>query len=232
MRQANLQGGDWTTNPMHEPPACPVDFEQILQVTDGDEEFVQDLIDIYTDDTPRQLDALRAGLEALDLRAVEEAAHKMKGSSSNMGFWKVEVLAFLLLSMAREGQIVEGELILERMEYENGEALRMLEHALATHQMIATSSYFRETVQRWADHFTAQAVPLRQALNQWDLPRLAQMGATLEANAQGVAFWECERAACGLRYAAEQGEGEHMTAWIRAFEQGVARLLGYLKVRR
>lgn len=232
MGLVNLPGGRWATNPMSEPSACAVDFEQIMQVTEGDREFVQDLIDIYTEDAPRQFEALKAGLQANDLKSVEESAHKMKGSSSNMGFWKLELLSYLLLSMARNHRVDEGELIVERMMYENNEALRTLEYAVQNNQMVSTPGFFRHTVRAWGTLLSGRAVMLRQAAAASDLATLAREAATLEEKAASAAFWQAERSVCGLRYSAESGSVEHIDTWITLFEQGIGKVLAYLDVRR
>ncbi|MFN3198553.1 MAG: Hpt domain-containing protein [Bradymonadia bacterium] len=232
MSLAKLQGGERTANAMTEPVPCPVDFEQILQVTDGDEEFVQDLVEIYVDDTPNQLESLLAGITEGDNHAIEEAAHKMKGSSSNMGFWKVELLSFLLLMMARDNDVQEGDLILERIRYENSEALKALDYAMKNGQFVGAGNFFKDTVRATATALSQGSVAMRQAITTWNLPALAQEATALEQKAAGGAFWVAERAACGLRYAAEAGDGTYFETWLAQYDQGVAKVLAYLDVRR
>jgi HPt (histidine-containing phosphotransfer) domain-containing protein len=51
----------------------------------GDEEFMGELIDIYLEDMPRQLQALRAAVQNHDAAAAAATAHRLKGASGNMG---------------------------------------------------------------------------------------------------------------------------------------------------
>ena len=43
------------------------------------------MIDLYLDEMPVRLDLLREAVEAGDAEAVRAAAHKIKGSSANLG---------------------------------------------------------------------------------------------------------------------------------------------------
>jgi HPt (histidine-containing phosphotransfer) domain-containing protein len=51
----------------------------------GDEKFMGELIDIFLEDMPRQLEALRAAVQSNDAAAAAATAHRLKGASGNMG---------------------------------------------------------------------------------------------------------------------------------------------------
>ena len=51
----------------------------------GGRGLVADLFDIYLDEMPGRLDQLREAVENEDVETVRTVAHKIKGSSSNLG---------------------------------------------------------------------------------------------------------------------------------------------------
>ena len=52
---------------------------------DGQPDLVVELIDLYFDDTPKKLDAMRHAVEAGETQSLLDAAHNLKGSSSTLG---------------------------------------------------------------------------------------------------------------------------------------------------
>ena len=69
-------------------------------------------------DYPRQLKALREGLERQDELAVKAAAHGIKGAAMNLGGRAVSDVALRLETMGREGDITGAEEVLEQLEVE------------------------------------------------------------------------------------------------------------------
>ncbi len=67
-----------------------VDTERLsVLLRTGGRELVSELIDIYLDEMPGRLDQLREAVEAEDVETVRTVAHKIKGSSSNLGLPEV-----------------------------------------------------------------------------------------------------------------------------------------------
>jgi HPt (histidine-containing phosphotransfer) domain-containing protein len=63
----------------------PINLHRFREASMGDEEFMGELIDIYLEDMPRQLQALRAAVQNHDAAAAAATAHRLKGASGNMG---------------------------------------------------------------------------------------------------------------------------------------------------
>ena len=63
----------------------PINLHRFREASMGDEEFMDELIDIYLEDMPRQLEALRAAVQNHDGRAAAATAHRLRGASGNMG---------------------------------------------------------------------------------------------------------------------------------------------------
>lgn len=51
----------------------------------GDNDFVREMIDLFLEQSPRNLEVMRAALDVGDLPAVSKAAHNMKSSSAYLG---------------------------------------------------------------------------------------------------------------------------------------------------
>ncbi len=66
--------------------ATVIDVERLgVLLRTGGRDMVAELIDLYLDEMPDRLDAVRGAIEAEDAEALRAMAHKLKGSSSNLG---------------------------------------------------------------------------------------------------------------------------------------------------
>ncbi len=61
-----------------------IDYNAALGICDSDEELLREIAEILIKDGPRRIEKLTRGLEEKDWKAVEEAAHLMKGSALNL----------------------------------------------------------------------------------------------------------------------------------------------------
>ena len=59
--------------------------DRLQEVAMGDEDFLKELIELYLNDAPTQLESLAQAVSSKDLSAVSAAAHKLKGSCGNVG---------------------------------------------------------------------------------------------------------------------------------------------------
>ena len=66
----------------------PIDqatFDRLVEMTGGELEFVDELVDTYIEDGRSQVEGLRAALDRGDTEALVRAAHSLKSSSLNVG---------------------------------------------------------------------------------------------------------------------------------------------------
>ena len=84
-----------------------VNLEHIREATMGDDEFLAELIDLFLNDTPAQLEALRNAVGTGDAEGVASAAHRLKGSSGNMGAESLSALC-LHVEKSSNGNQLEG----------------------------------------------------------------------------------------------------------------------------
>lgn len=76
------------------PDSVLIDPAAIQNLRDlGDEEFLQEIIGIFTEDAPRRLAELHSSYAAGDTGTFVRAAHSLKGSSSNLGAERLRALA-------------------------------------------------------------------------------------------------------------------------------------------
>jgi two-component system sensor histidine kinase/response regulator len=83
----------------------PEAFRHLLDITGGDLEFVDELIDTYLDDAVVQLEAMRQAAASGDVEAMVRPAHSLKSSSANVGAVAVTEACRSLEADGRAGTI-------------------------------------------------------------------------------------------------------------------------------
>lgn len=106
-------------------------FDRLFEITGGDLEFVDELVDTYLADADLQVEALRAAVTAGDDGAAMRPAHTLKSSSMNVGALGLADQCRSLEADARAGavpdlaarveacaatlEVVRGELLAKRV---------------------------------------------------------------------------------------------------------------------
>ena len=90
---------------MTEPALDMAAFEQLLEITGGDREFLDELVDTYLEDGEAQLGAMRAAVATSDAAAILRPAHTLKSSSANVGAMALAELCRALEADARTGVV-------------------------------------------------------------------------------------------------------------------------------
>lgn len=85
----------------------PVVFDRrgLLDRLMGDAELAAELVGVFLEDLPRQLEALRSSLTAGDLAAAERQAHSVKGASANVGGEALRAAAFAIEKAGKAGDL-------------------------------------------------------------------------------------------------------------------------------
>lgn len=102
----------------------PVSLDRIHEVAMGDEEFMVELINLFLDDLPRQIEVLRRAIENHDAEGAVAAAHRLKGASGNLGAEPMSVLCRRVERLGHANRLSEltqllGELNRESEKYGN-----------------------------------------------------------------------------------------------------------------
>lgn len=112
---------------MSQPDVQTVDervLTELTETTGGDVGFVRELVETYLADTPAQLDAMTAAVDADDAAALVRPAHTLKSSSATVGAMRLSVAARELEMAGRTGTLeapVRASLDAAHMEWKAAE---------------------------------------------------------------------------------------------------------------
>lgn len=103
-----------------------VDMAALLSLeaaqVEGEPDLIVELIELYAEDTPRRVAAIRGALARRDWAALRRAAHGLKGSSASLGARRVAALCDELEALPGEDVDREGGALFTRLEQEVGRA--------------------------------------------------------------------------------------------------------------
>lgn len=80
-------------------------LDRLREILGDDAEGVGEIIDTFLEDTPRSIEALKAGLAEDDAGQVASAAHKIKGSASTLGATRLSELCSDLETHGNDGDL-------------------------------------------------------------------------------------------------------------------------------
>ncbi|MFV9644981.1 MAG: Hpt domain-containing protein [Desulfobacterales bacterium] len=99
--------------------AKPVfDRDYALEMTDGDTEFLKELVDLFNADYPQKLAGILRAIEEKDFDVIDKTAHSLKGASGNLGLNRVYELAFEIERMGKAKNIEGIDKIYQELEEE------------------------------------------------------------------------------------------------------------------
>jgi CheY-like chemotaxis protein/HPt (histidine-containing phosphotransfer) domain-containing protein len=84
----------------------------------GDSSLLDELVELFVGETPSRLTALRDAVEGEDAEAVEQTAHALKGSCSNMGAWRMANLCAEFQELGRSGDLTPAPELLVQLQAE------------------------------------------------------------------------------------------------------------------
>jgi two-component system, sensor histidine kinase and response regulator len=99
---------------------------EVLARVGSDPEVLREIIQLFVEDCPKQLDAIRAGLAGGDPDAVYRAAHTLKGSIGNFQAQAIVALLQRMEARAREGDLDTCRKIFEQIETDTKRLLTTL----------------------------------------------------------------------------------------------------------
>ena len=106
------------SEPEEEKIDTPIHLQQVLEVFEGDMEFLCELLDEFFNYVPDQIETLRQAIQSSDTKQVERAAHSIKGVASNLQAEKIRATALQLEEMARDSSLDEAMGCLNELEKE------------------------------------------------------------------------------------------------------------------
>jgi signal transduction histidine kinase/DNA-binding response OmpR family regulator len=97
---------------------------------EGEPDILDELIELFLDEVPTQLKALREAAQIGETQSVERIAHTLKGSSANMGALRMEALGAELEEAGRSEDLSAASGQISRLEEEFGRVRAVLEKDL------------------------------------------------------------------------------------------------------
>jgi two-component system sensor histidine kinase/response regulator len=108
-------------------PQDPIDLQSVLERIGGDEEFLQELIDLYREDFLDKTDDIQKAIEKEQFGLIQELGHSLKGSSGNLSLGSLQEISYDLEISGREKSIDLARKSLERLK----QAFKDLENFLS-----------------------------------------------------------------------------------------------------
>jgi CheY-like chemotaxis protein/HPt (histidine-containing phosphotransfer) domain-containing protein len=84
----------------------------------GGPDIVAELLSVFSKDVPARFSSIRGSLTGNDADALEKAAHRLKGSSSQLGLVRVASLSASLERKGKEGNLDGAEALMDELEKE------------------------------------------------------------------------------------------------------------------
>ncbi len=86
----------------------PAVLSSLRDISDGRDDFLAELAQLFLDDSPRRLDEIEAAVVARDGEALRSAAHALKSSAGNLGAIRLHAVASVLETAGAAGALDEA----------------------------------------------------------------------------------------------------------------------------
>ena len=96
----------------------PIDYERIEDATGGDREFLEELVDIFLTDADERVEELKDALSKGEADAFSRTAHKLKGSSANMGAVRLTDIARDMESLGKTESLSGAHELMQPLQEE------------------------------------------------------------------------------------------------------------------
>jgi HPt (histidine-containing phosphotransfer) domain-containing protein len=94
------------------------DLDDALEKVGGDKEILEEILIVFSESYPDQLNELKNAIDSGDTPTVERAAHTLKGSVGVFSAKKALETAFRLETMGHEGNLEEATAACIKLEQE------------------------------------------------------------------------------------------------------------------
>ena len=106
----------------------PADRERMREISMGDEAFLRELIDLFLEDTPRQIEALRQAVASQNIVGVHQGAHRLKGAGRNLGAQPFSEVCRQIETLGRKGDLAAASALMPNLESEFSRLQDFLNH--------------------------------------------------------------------------------------------------------
>ncbi len=109
---------------------------EVLDRLDGDEELLWELLEIFANDAPKQMDELKKSIDTSDIAVAERLAHTLKSTSANVGADSLKEKAFKIEELTRAKSLNNIHILYDDLENEFKKVMKELEALLSNKNMI------------------------------------------------------------------------------------------------
>jgi HPt (histidine-containing phosphotransfer) domain-containing protein len=97
---------------------CSEVFDQIkaLELTEGDEELLRDLIMIFKQESAELMGQMESAVTSGDCDSVRKVAHRLKGASASVGGTKIAATARILETMGATKTLIDADAMVARLQ--------------------------------------------------------------------------------------------------------------------
>ncbi len=95
-----------------------IDFEEVMEVMDDDEELLKECFDYFLANLPKVLKKIRASVDTRDATTLDKSAHKIKGTLRYLAANQAADVASQLEAMGKENKLADAEQTLQALEDE------------------------------------------------------------------------------------------------------------------
>jgi len=115
-------------------PSGPLDHTVLTSIRGlrqkGEPDVLRKLFDLFLEDTPRRLAAIREAVQSRNARLLARQAHALKGSSSHLGARHMAALSTMLQQLGESGSLETAASTLSQLEAEFERVTRAFEAEL------------------------------------------------------------------------------------------------------
>ena len=97
-----------------------------LERLGDDEELLREIREIFSDDAPKQMEALKRAIDTNDVVLTERQAHSLKSAAANIGAELMRDKAFEIELAARDKNLNNLQMLYEKLEHEMQRVLMAL----------------------------------------------------------------------------------------------------------
>ncbi len=94
------------------------DLQSVLDMVDGELDFVRDLVGMFLTNLPEQNEGLRSAFAAGDAQKVQKLAHRLKSSTGNLGGRRAQAAVVELEHQAADGHLSESDALFAQCQTE------------------------------------------------------------------------------------------------------------------
>jgi two-component system, sensor histidine kinase and response regulator len=114
--------------------ALPIDLQAALNLIDGDQDLLLELIVTFLEDYPKSVAELHDAITTGDAPQMAQVAHSLKGAIASFAAHAAHTLAYELECRGRQGELDGAAAVLQQLEHELERiAVFITEHDWAEH---------------------------------------------------------------------------------------------------